>query len=201
MATNRTPKSNKLGKIVGNIRESYIYKLEALKSVTKSQNQIQCRKSSQKHKKAKQNLSKVGNIELLKFFHFFQFNLCLQICLCLLGIWAVINTSGTSYRGRLEHQDVSHWDSTLKTNVIGVLRIARTFQGLLRHTGGRIVTLGCSEGGAEAGLVAYTAARYAVEGASNALRHELAPIGIKVVTLNLRGVAVEVMFAAPRLKK
>lgn len=113
----------------------------------------------------------------------------------------MINTNGSSYRGRLEHQDVSHWDATLKTNVIGVLRIARTFQGLLRHASGRMVTLGCAEGSVEAGLVAYTAARYAVEGASNALRHELAPLGIKVVTLNLRGVAVETMFAAPRLKK
>lgn len=113
------------------------------------------------------------------------------------GIWAVINTSGLSYRGRLDQQDISHWDAMLKTNVVGVLRTARTFQGLLRNTAGRIITLGSV--GEEAGLVAYTAARYAVEGASKALRQEFAPLGIKVVTLNPNGLTTDLMFSTPKI--
>ncbi|KAJ3657805.1 hypothetical protein Zmor_009585 [Zophobas morio] len=115
------------------------------------------------------------------------------------GIWAVINTSGLSYRGRLDQQDIAHWDAILKTNVVGVLRTARTFQGFLRSASGRLVNFGVSHGD-EAGLVAYTASRYAVEGASNALRKELEPAGIKVVTLNLARVTPEMMFVSPRLK-
>lgn len=87
----------------------------------------------------------------------------------------------------------------LKTNVIGVLRTARIFQGLLRNTGGRIINLGATEG-EETGLVAYTATRYAVQGASNALRQEFAPMGIKVITLNPH-LSPELMYATPKLKK
>lgn len=121
------------------------------------------------------------------------------IFVSIVGIWAVINTSGLSYRGRLDQQDIAHWDAILKTNVVGVLRTARTFQGFLRSASGRLVNFGVSHGD-EAGLVAYTASRYAVEGASNALRKELEPAGIKVVTLNLARVTPEMMFVSPRLK-
>jgi NAD(P)-dependent dehydrogenase (short-subunit alcohol dehydrogenase family) len=48
------------------------------------------------------------------------------------------------------------------------------------------------------GLVAYTAVRYAVEGASKALCHEMAPHGIHVITLQPNGIALENVFAAPR---
>jgi NAD(P)-dependent dehydrogenase (short-subunit alcohol dehydrogenase family) len=50
------------------------------------------------------------------------------------------------------------------------------------------------------GLVAYTAVRYAVEGASKALRHEMAPQGIHVITLQPNGTAIEKLFAAPRIE-
>ncbi|XP_018329967.1 D-beta-hydroxybutyrate dehydrogenase, mitochondrial [Agrilus planipennis] len=115
------------------------------------------------------------------------------------GLWAVINTGGLLYRGKLDQQNISHWDAMLKTTVLGILRVTRAFQGLLRSAGGRIITFGAIEGG-EAGLVAYTASRYAVEGASNALREELSPMGIKVVCLNNHGLPDDLMFAMPKLK-
>lgn len=117
-----------------------------------------------------------------------------------IGIWAVINTSALSYRGKFDQQDISHWEAMLKTNVIGVLRTARIFQSLLRNTGGRIINLGTTEGG-EAGLVAYTASKYAVEGASNALREEFTPLGIKVITINTQGISPDLMLSSPKLKK
>lgn len=54
--------------------------------------------------------------------------------------------------------------------------------------------------GPGSGLVAYTAARYAVEGASMALRHDMAPHGIHVITLQPNGAATEKVFAAPRIE-
>lgn len=42
------------------------------------------------------------------------------------GIWAVINTAGSSGRG-----GASCWESALKGNVLGALRVARTFSPLL----------------------------------------------------------------------
>lgn len=97
----------------------------------------------------------------------------------------------------MEQQDISHWDAIFKTNLVGVLRTARTFQGLLRHTGGRLITFGAVN--EEAGLVAYTAARYGVEGASKALSQELAPLGIKVITLKPNGITADLMFSIPKL--
>ncbi|KAJ8937397.1 hypothetical protein NQ318_015749 [Aromia moschata] len=116
------------------------------------------------------------------------------------GIWAVVNTSGVSYRGRLDQQDISHWDAMLRTNVVGLLRTARKFQNLLRNAGGRVIAMGAADD-LGAGLVAYAASRYAVEGASGALRQELAPAGVKVVTVNPHGIQPEMLFAAPKLKE
>nr|XP_023030116.1 D-beta-hydroxybutyrate dehydrogenase, mitochondrial [Leptinotarsa decemlineata]XP_023030117.1 D-beta-hydroxybutyrate dehydrogenase, mitochondrial [Leptinotarsa decemlineata] len=114
------------------------------------------------------------------------------------GMWAVINTNGLSYRGRLDQQDIAHWDAMLKTNVVGILRTARKFQSLLRNAGGRIVTVGATEN-LGAGLVAYVASRYAVEGASKALRQELSQVGVKVVTINPQGIMPELLFSAPKI--
>jgi NAD(P)-dependent dehydrogenase (short-subunit alcohol dehydrogenase family) len=53
------------------------------------------------------------------------------------GLWAVLNTACLCCRGRLENQDISHWDALLKYNVIGTLRTARTFLPLLKNTSGK----------------------------------------------------------------
>ncbi|XP_071440723.1 uncharacterized protein [Hetaerina americana] len=49
------------------------------------------------------------------------------------------------------------------------------------------------------GLVAYTSARFAVEGASAALRAEVAPLGVNVITLRPMAVRPESLFAPPRI--
>ncbi|CAG9766861.1 unnamed protein product [Ceutorhynchus assimilis] len=116
------------------------------------------------------------------------------------GIWAVVCTNGITYRGSLTQQDIAHWDALLKTNIIGVLRTARTYQSLLKNSSGRIITIGTTDnmGG---GLVAYAASRFAVEGASQALREELFSAGIKVITVNPVGILPELLFCQPKLVK
>ncbi|XP_044755070.1 D-beta-hydroxybutyrate dehydrogenase, mitochondrial-like [Coccinella septempunctata] len=116
------------------------------------------------------------------------------------GLWAVINTTGLIYRGRLDQQDISHWEAMFKTNLVGVLRTSRAFQGLPRNTSGRIVTIGreeCSDGG----FVSYAATRYAVLGATDALRKELAPTGIKVISLEPKGFHTEDLYVIPKPRK
>lgn len=53
------------------------------------------------------------------------------------GLWAVLNTAGLCCKGRLEHQENSHWDAMLKYNVVGTLRTARTFLPLLKNKRGK----------------------------------------------------------------
>lgn len=108
---------------------------------------------------------------------------------------AVINTAGTVIRGRIENQDSMHWETMFKTNVLGSLRTARAFIGLLRPTRGRLIYFGaCNPGD---GLVAFTASRVAVEGCVDALRTELHSYGINVIALDSHGVPAESLFRAP----
>lgn len=111
------------------------------------------------------------------------------------GIMAVINTAGTVFRGRIENQDVQQWENMLKTNILGSLRVAKAFLGLLRPTRGRLIYLGAGNSGD--GLVAFTASRIAVEGCAEELRKELQPYGISVIALDTNGVGAEALFRAP----
>lgn len=119
------------------------------------------------------------------------------------GLWAVLNTACLCCKGRLENQEISHWDAMLKYNVIGTLRTARTFMPLLKNKSGRLINMGASShsNNPGSGLVAYTAARYAVEGASMALCREMAPHGIHVIILQPNGVASDKVFAPPRIEE
>lgn len=51
-----------------------------------------------------------------------------------------------------------------------------------------------------AGVVAYTAARHAVAGASNALGHELAHLGISVVVINTGPITAEHLYHRVRVR-
>jgi len=111
------------------------------------------------------------------------------------GILAVINTAGTVFRGRIDTQEFQEWESMFKNNVLGCLRVARAFIGLLRPTRGRFIFLGSGSQGD--GLLAYNASRNSVEGTACALREELKPYGVSVVTLETSGVPAESLFKSP----
>uniref|UniRef100_A0A182JTE9 Corticosteroid 11-beta-dehydrogenase n=1 Tax=Anopheles christyi TaxID=43041 RepID=A0A182JTE9_9DIPT len=111
------------------------------------------------------------------------------------GILAVINTAGSVYRGRIDSQDSLQWENMFKNNVMGCLRTARAFIGLLRPTRGRLILLG--SGNDDDGLTVFMATRNAVQGCADALRKELRPYGVNVVTLDSRGVPAESLFKAP----
>lgn len=111
------------------------------------------------------------------------------------GIMAVINTAGCVYRGKFENQDPQQWESILRTNILGSLRIARAFMRLLRPMRGRIIYLGSGSKGD--GLVAFLTSRVAVEGCAEALRAELKGSGVDVVSLDTNGVPAESLFKAP----
>jgi 3-hydroxybutyrate dehydrogenase len=76
------------------------------------------------------------------------------------GILAVVNTAGSVFRGRIDTQESQEWENMFKTNVLGCLRVARAFIGLLRPTRGRFIFLGTGSNGD--GLLAYNASRNSV---------------------------------------
>ncbi|XP_017029173.1 uncharacterized oxidoreductase SSP0419 [Drosophila kikkawai] len=119
------------------------------------------------------------------------------------GIAAVINTSGSVFRGKVESQDVQQWEHMLKTNILGTLRVAKAFVGFLRPTRGRLLYLGGGGGGDSGprsggdGLVAFNASRVAVDKCAEELRKELQPYGVSVVALDTCGMTAESLYKAP----
>lgn len=111
------------------------------------------------------------------------------------GILAVVNTAGSIFRGRMDSQEIHEWECMFKQNVLGCLRVARAFIGLLRPTRGRLIFLGSGSNGD--GLLAYTASKNSVEATACALRDELKPYGVSVVTLDSSGVPAEALYKSP----
>lgn len=131
----------------------------------------------------------------------FQNLIIIFINLFIIGIWSLINTTGICHRGRLEQQDITHWDSMLKINVVGALRLARTYQGLLSNARGRSLTIGAPLANASGTLVAYSASKHGAEGAALAMRQEMASFGVDVVVVNFENLPPDLMLAAPAIKK
>ncbi|WP_264892165.1 cytochrome P450 [Mycobacterium kiyosense] len=97
------------------------------------------------------------------------------------GLWAVVNNAGLCISAPLECVPMDLVRSQLETNLVGALAVTQRFLPLLRASGGRIVNV--SSGIANhvppyAG--AYAAAKFGMEGLSDALRRELHPLGVSV---------------------
>lgn len=117
------------------------------------------------------------------------------------GLWAVINTSGICYKGKLDQQESSKWDAMFKVNVFGMLRTARTFMPLLKNKKGRFLTIGTGNEYklGPSGSVVYTAARHAVVGACTSLAREMSSYGVNVVTINMDSIPSDKLFVMPKI--
>ncbi|MCV7424465.1 SDR family NAD(P)-dependent oxidoreductase [Mycobacterium yunnanensis] len=98
------------------------------------------------------------------------------------GVDVVVNNAGYGVFGAIEEVSDAEVRSIFDANVFGVLNVTRAVLPTLRAQGsGHIVNIGSSAGIAVgAGRGIYGATKFAVEAISEALRAELAPLGIKV---------------------
>ena len=95
----------------------------------------------------------------------------------------VVNNAGYGLMGAIEELDASELEDVFKTNFFGVQQVLRVFLPILRaQRAGWIVNIS-SVGGLTAtpGAGAYNASKFALEGLSEALAQELAPLGIRVL--------------------
>lgn len=94
---------------------------------------------------------------------------------------ALVNNAGLGMAGPLENTTEQEAKEIFETNVFGVLNVCRACIPLLRNSKGRILNV-TSIGGIFAlpfrGI--YCSSKFAVEGISESLSMELAPMGIKV---------------------
>jgi NAD(P)-dependent dehydrogenase (short-subunit alcohol dehydrogenase family) len=97
---------------------------------------------------------------------------------------ALVNNAGLGVFGPLEWTPPSLLREILEVNVVGVAAATRAFLPLLRRARGRIVNLGSVSGRvAPPYLGAYAASKFALEGLSDALRRELAGLGVSVALI------------------
>jgi len=98
----------------------------------------------------------------------------------------LVNNAGIMESGPMVEIPMSVFRSVFETNVFAALELAQGFgRKMVKAGGGRIVWTS-----SVAGLVkvpfdgAYAASKHAVEGICSAMREELAPYGVQVVTIN-----------------
>src|ERR1700722_3247153 len=97
----------------------------------------------------------------------------------------LVNNAGYGVAGAIEEVSEAEFMPMFETNVFGLLRVTRTFLPHLRkQRSGHIINLssiGGLIGGPGVGM--YNASKFAVEGLSEALAAELAPLGIHVTVI------------------
>lgn len=103
----------------------------------------------------------------------------------------LINNSGVSYYSPILDLELSHVRNIFETNFMSLIAMTQAFFPLLRAAQGTVIN-NSSSAGVDAGYVpfggAYGASKSAAAKLSQTLRVELAPFGVKVVTLYAGGI-------------
>ena len=95
----------------------------------------------------------------------------------------LINNAGFGLVGAVEETPMAEWRAAMKTMFFGAIAVTQAALPALRAQGTGAVVNISSMGGqmSVAGFGAYSAAKLALEGATEALAQEVAPFGIKVM--------------------
>jgi NAD(P)-dependent dehydrogenase (short-subunit alcohol dehydrogenase family) len=106
------------------------------------------------------------------------------------GIGVLVNNAGFGLMGPVAELPIEDFRKQLETNVVAPLAVARAVvPHMVRAGGGRIVNVGSVSGILTSPFSgAYCASKAALHSLSDAMRLELAPFGIKVLTLQPGGI-------------
>ncbi len=98
------------------------------------------------------------------------------------GFDVLVNNAGYGLFGAIEEGTPEEYRPMFEVNVFGLIETTRAALPVLRRSGGTIVNMSSGAGIAGGGGGGYyNAAKFAVEGISEALAGELAPFGIRVL--------------------
>ncbi|WP_448537472.1 oxidoreductase [Sphingobium yanoikuyae] len=98
------------------------------------------------------------------------------------GVDVLVNNAGYGLFGAIEEGTAEEYRPMFEVNVFGLIETTRAVLPVLRRNGGTIVNMSSGAGIAGSGGGGYyNAAKFAVEGLSEALAGELAPLGVRVV--------------------
>jgi NAD(P)-dependent dehydrogenase (short-subunit alcohol dehydrogenase family) len=94
----------------------------------------------------------------------------------------IVNNAGVAVNGPMEVVTTADWRKQLEINVIGQLAVTRAVLPKLRQSRGRVVFMSSVNGRMSMPMLgAYSASKYALEAAADAMRMELRPWHVRVV--------------------
>jgi NAD(P)-dependent dehydrogenase (short-subunit alcohol dehydrogenase family) len=112
---------------------------------------------------------------------------------------ALVNNAGICQIGpweELSDQEIAH---QLNVNLIGAMNLVRQTLPMLRQAPGVIIQISSDSGHiAEAMFGAYNASKFALEGASEALKEEVEPDGVRVVIVEPGNFRTQISRNSPR---
>jgi NAD(P)-dependent dehydrogenase (short-subunit alcohol dehydrogenase family) len=97
---------------------------------------------------------------------------------------ALINNAGIAVNAPVETLPIAEWRNLFEVNLFGHIAMTQALLPALLHSSGTVVNIS-SVGGkfAMATYGAYAGSKFALEAASDSLRREVAPFGVKVVVV------------------
>lgn len=97
----------------------------------------------------------------------------------------LVNNAGLAIGGFIEEISMEEWRQQMETNFFGLVAVTKAVLPVMREQrNGTIINVGSVSGLLGfPGYAPYAASKFAVEGFSESLRHEMAPFGIRVVLI------------------
>ena len=96
----------------------------------------------------------------------------------------LVNNAGIPSAGPLELVPLDQLRHVLEVNLVGAVAVTQAFLPLLKAARGRIVNISSVAGrGALPFMGPYAASKFALEGASDSLRREMLPFGVRVIVV------------------
>ncbi|MDP3936793.1 MAG: SDR family NAD(P)-dependent oxidoreductase [Deltaproteobacteria bacterium] len=109
------------------------------------------------------------------------------------GLAGLVNNAGIVVSGPLEFTSMDEWRRQFEVNFFGFVAVTQTFLPLLRKARGRIVNISSIGGRVASPFIGpYAASKYAMEGASDALRRELRGTGVQVSLIEPGAIATPI---------
>jgi NAD(P)-dependent dehydrogenase (short-subunit alcohol dehydrogenase family) len=97
------------------------------------------------------------------------------------GLYGLVNNAGIYSGATLAQTSLEEFDLVVAVNISGPWRMTRAFEPLIAASKGRITNIGSISGIlADGGESAYDMSKHAIEGFTDSLAYETAPLGIKV---------------------
>ncbi|XP_068201942.1 D-beta-hydroxybutyrate dehydrogenase, mitochondrial-like [Palaemon carinicauda] len=97
------------------------------------------------------------------------------------SLWALVNNAGVTAFGEVEWVPLETYRRVTDINLFGLIAVTKAFLPLIRRSQGRVVNIASVCGHiTRPGLSPYVLSKFAMEGFSDCLRHEMKPWGVDV---------------------